>query len=510
MPARTMRPRFSLPQYQAYLRRVSAPPQAGLTVSPQMIRQHATPYDQMNLPPGSFVVFRADIDGREDSIFPEKLASNLPFLQHAIERGWNVIMLGHRRRPSVDDSAAFFNKQPINPMFLHSNDQFSNLDYLRRELCHPIGYIRYWLNEVSCQVSSGMRSWLLRNRGKQGQIVLLENDRLWPALYSEFNAAAKEAADGETRNFNRIARAYYNLGTQFLTLGVRGYVFDAISAAKQACGSKSAFAPFMSQIGVGPSTLSELEAIEGLLEATDYYVGGSKVDEKIPSVLRMMREGKIRLIITGGIVGFALRYAELIHRGVIKENHSLLGALADPSHPLHISTSDVAEMLKTYQVLEEQDRMDTMAPLQVTGGFLNPVDWRSADDIRRIVSFESGYGVPLRSDEAQFDIGPQSIDRISSAFRQIGRRAGSSVLVISGTPGNIEAGYRTGMDAFGREANRLLEFGGRVIGTGSEGNLVCPRGEHVIAGGVSGMFASGATPAAFRVLLPDIFPVIGG
>jgi len=56
-------------------------------------------------------------------------------------------------------------------------------------------------------------------------------------------------------------------------------------------------------------------------------------------------------------------------------------------------------------------------------------------------------------------------------------------------------------------AEKVLERGGRVIGTGSEGNLVCPNREHVIAGGVAGMFAAGTTPAAFRVLLRKAFPL---
>jgi len=471
-----------------------------------MIMEQAPRYDQINLPPGSRVVFRADVDGRDTEVYEEKLRSNLPFLRHAQEQGWNVLMLGHRRRPSAEDSATFFKGEEIKPAFFHHNESFSNLTFMAEALGHPISYVRHWLNRSLAPTRE--LKWAIQESftDKTGQIIFVENDRLWPDLYANYNSATKAAAKGNTVELDRIASRYYDLGTAFQKLGVQAYVFDAISAAKQACGSKSAFAPFTPQIGIGPATLSELEAIDGLLAANIYFISGSKVSEKLPAAEQMIKAGKVHLIMTGGVVGFALRYAELIHRGEIERNDARLGALSNPEHPLHISPEDVDGMLGTYKTLEEQGRLNPFGP---KGGVLNPVDFRSADDPTRIVSFENQFGQALRIDESQFDIGPISIEFMQGAITlHAEKNPGSILMVISGTPGVFEKeGYDTGFLALRGQAEKILSLGGRVIGTGSEGNLVSPQGEHVIAGGVSGMFAAGTTPAAFRVFFPDLYPI---
>jgi len=503
-------PKFSLPQYQAYMRNISASPKSGPQITPKIIMEQAPRYDQLDLKPGSLVVFRADVDGRDTEIYKEKLESNLPFLNFALEKGCNVMIVGHRRRPSAEDSKAFFagDLEAVPAAVQHHNPFFSDVDFLSKTLGHPIDNIRNWLTP-DLKLTGEFIAWINAAKSKTGKIVFLENDRLWPSLYADYNSAAKAAEKGDPAALDQIAEQYYGLGMQLQELGVEAYVFDAISAAKQACGSKSAFAPFVPQIAVGPSTLSELEAIDGLLDANVFCLSGAKVSEKLPAAVDMIKAGKVKNIITGGIVGFALGYVEQLYRGIIERRDEMLGALSKPEHLLHISKADIDGMIGAYHTLEEQGRLD---PFGEKGGVLNPVDFRSAEDPNRILSFRSGHEDLPKPDELQYDIGPESIANMRALLDgQIRSNPRSILMVISGTPGLFEKeGYDAGFLALREQANKVLDAGGREIGTGSEGNLVCPRGEHVIAGGVSGMFAAGTTPAAFRVFFPqkEFYPII--
>lgn len=497
---RIIYPNFSLHRYQPWLRMVSALPNAQPKLTPAAIINQATRYDQLDLPRGSIVIFRADIDGvdRGNGIFKEKLLSNRRFLEHAKAQGWRVIMMGHRRRPTDGDIENFRQDKiaEVSPLVLHHDNerpQYSNVNYLSEQLRLSITYARHWLtpnnklgNEVKAWAESGTTD-----------ILWLENDRLWPEFYRDFNATAKKP----TANLDDFAQTYYAIGKQLQEFGAQAYVIDASSAMKQACFTK-AIAPFMPQIAIGPATFGELEKLNELLGATVVSIGGIKVSEKLPAAIEMAKQNLVHLIVTSGVVGIAFRYAELLYKGIIENrNDQLMGAICQPSAgEAYVSPEAIDEISAAYATLETQDRLNPYGP---KGGVLNPVDFRLATDSRHVASFEPGYDSIITPEQLLFDNGPQSIINMNAAVRPLVARDPLSFLLgISGTPGACDkAGFKRGTMALSTLANYVIRSGGRVMAGGGEGGQVCRNAEILITGGAGLMFIAGTTPAAYRAIL---------
>lgn len=495
-------PSFSSAAYTRYMRSVTRPVHEGRVLTPQIILRQSMKHHQMTLPSGSLVFLRLDVDGKDNGIFREKLETQVEIIQFAAEQGWNAAIVGHRRRPDPSNIRVFFDQMSeddIGYRFLHHNELFSDLKFLREKTGMKIDYLRYWLGE-DYKISEDFIYWINSVSGKTGQIVMLENDRLWPTFYSGINEAAKSAAKGDYASLDDIAEnVYYPLGRELQTLGFKGYIFDAISASKEAFWSKTGIAPFMEQAALGPAAARELEAMEALTNATAYYIGGSKLSEKFPAVLEMIRTNRIPLIITGGVVGFALRYCELVAKGEIQdspENRISLGALYldPPKEELRITAEQINLGIA---VCKEMKHKTSAEIAESKSGVLNPVDFVSRYDPNRTISFEQQYGLKILSSEQQWDIGPQSIRNMT---RVLDNLSVGTILVISGVPGRFELpNYGVGFAAMRNSLTKAFQKGCRIIGTGSEGNEVFPAGEHVIAGGVAAQFSAGTTPAAFRI-----------
>lgn len=519
---------FTRSQSLGYVRRMAVPPQPTPNLSPAQVSAQAIHYHQLSLSRGSVVVIRLDADGVDKApyLFKEKLLSNVPLLAHAYRQGWNMVLVGHRRRPLKNDRAAFFAGRTVESRLLHhdpSSPETSNLNFLAEALSKELGrsveidYLKHWLDPTSFQLSEKVGGWITEARSKGPRILFLENDRFWADLYTNFNAAAERAykGDRDTAELDRIGGLYYTLGQQVANLGIDAYIFDASSAAKQACGSKICFAPFVPQVAIGAGVISELEAIEGLLGATDYLLSGAKFDEKFPTALRMIREGKIKLLITGGPIGFALYYIELVYKKVIERNDLLLGRLGNPhfsDDPLYISPSSIEDGLGAYAELDRQGRLNPFGP---NGGVVNPIDFVLGTEpvaSSTIVSFTRNHGRLLGPKEVQWDIGPKSIEKMERAYAIMIGRAEETNLVNSGMPGradHVSGSYASGSNAIKGLNQTLLDAGGNVIGIGGEGRQMCPAGgNRVISGGAANLFILGQLPPGLRAVLPDIFPVV--
>ncbi|NQU18068.1 MAG: hypothetical protein HQ564_08395 [Candidatus Saganbacteria bacterium] len=495
-------------RFQSCMRWFAAPRNAPPVITPKKLTETVSRYDQLNeLKPRDVVIVRGDLDSQGDgNLDTEKLRSNIPLLKYLTEvKKCNVVLIGHKRRPDNKAFAAYeAGGRDVDPLYLfhHKNQEDkSTLRFLEGELGQHIDHLPYWLEPRRFALDSLFTAWVRKaSANATGKICLIGNDRLIPDLYNNFNAAAEEAAEGMPYPLQNIGRSYFNLGEQIQELGIKAYIYEAASASKEGCGSKSALAPFVPYVALGPSMIEQMEAIQKVLGADVYSISGSKAKQKVVDALTLVAKGKVEHVWTGGIVGLALAFGAAVFKGVISNDPRLLGAYSNPDDKNFIPPKMIETILAGLLKIEKERRLDRLHI---------PVDFES-EQKGRILSFQPG-GLQFGSAEHQFDIGPQTRKQMIEFFLGYPVVRGQTRLVASGFPGWAEAGHDAGLSTLRYGGTQFQERGGVLIGVGGEGRKVFDKSEFpnaigIIPGGVTNVIACGETPAALRVLSRDLYP----
>jgi len=205
---------------------------------------------------GKRVLIREDLnvpmkDGEVTS--DARIQAVIPTLKLALEQGAAVMVMSHLGRPNGMGFEPELSLRPI-------------ADHLSRLLKKPVRFESDWLKGVDI---------------KAGEIVLLENVRFHK---------------GETENNEELSKKMAELCDIF--------VMDAFATAHRAEASTAGIAKFAKVACAGPLLLSEVEALEKILNKPKRplvaIVGGSKVSTKL-KLLDSLAKTVDTLIVGGGI-----------------------------------------------------------------------------------------------------------------------------------------------------------------------------------------------------------------
>jgi phosphoglycerate kinase len=182
-----------------------------------------------------------------------RIVAALPAIQYALKAGAAVMIMAHLGRPNEGEYDSALSLEPVSKRL--------------SELLHqPVKFEKNWLDGVDI---------------KAGEVVLLENVR--------FNV-------GEKKNDEILSRRMAALCDVF--------VMDAFGTAHRAEASTCGVAQYAPAACAGPLLISEIAALEKVLNNPARplmaIVGGSKVSSKLP-VLKSLAEKVDILIVGGGI-----------------------------------------------------------------------------------------------------------------------------------------------------------------------------------------------------------------
>jgi phosphoglycerate kinase len=250
-----------------------------------------------NLPPGTPVWIRADLDVADrDGVIGDdpRLASLHETLSYGRERGWRMLLIGHRGR-SADKT----------------------LEYVFQKLkdtepgCGP--FIRDWFDERA-ETLTGVAVKAVESL-KPGQFLVFENLRTY-AFETRLWSVAADRLDEVADDYERIATAFRQ--------GATVYVNDAIAAGNKDFSS-SALPLAMGQVALG--VFSRRELADHVVRARDAGLvsfSGMKLD-KLKDLHGIVNQGRVEVILAGGSLAMALRKA----RGEITGEDASIGAAGE-------------------------------------------------------------------------------------------------------------------------------------------------------------------------------------
>ncbi|MDJ0976687.1 MAG: phosphoglycerate kinase [Planctomycetota bacterium] len=253
-----------------------------------------------DLPSGTPVWVRADLDVADrDGLIGDdpRLASLHETLELGRERGWRMLLIGHRgRKPHL------------------------TLEYVYQKLketepgCGP--FIKDWFDEHAERLT-GIAVKAVESL-KPGQFAVFENVRKY-SFETRLWTAVEEHMPDIADHFERIASAFRE--------GATVYINDAI-AASNLDFSTVALPLAMGRAALGIFTRRELaEHVVRAREAGLVCFSGMKLD-KLKTLHGIVSQGRVELIIAGGSLAMALRKA----RADLNDEEISIGAAGEPDN----------------------------------------------------------------------------------------------------------------------------------------------------------------------------------
>ena len=417
-----------------------------------------------NLPPGTPVLVRGDVDAKPGEKIGEgdiRLRSMEATLNHCRSKGWKTVVFGHIGR-----------------------DPEKSLDKVARRLGEILGcevpLLANWLDADSITISDSVRQAI--EQAAPGAVCLLENTRKYAverALWKAKPGDLPELAPGLTK-----------LANEFAAKVAKVYIHEAFSAGS--LDSSSVVVPAaMEKVALGRYIAEQFEGpLRDCLEAQLVVFSGLKAD-KLDDLQAMIDRGKIQQIITGGSLSVALKKAAEELDG--REFH--LGESENPANqdkPFYIAPERI----------EQAKRM--VAESRRKGiEFVMPVDFVLQDGR---VSEQIGPG------NQQFDVGPASSARYAEAVGQFIEQhradAAETVVFHNGVFGKFEdERFEEGTRNFVGQLKRMHDAGIKVyVGGGEGGKAVEKYGSpddvtYVFTAGGTVLNALGSEPVPYLVAL---------
>lgn len=422
-----------------------------------------------DLPPGTRVLVRGDTDVVVDDdghISNDiRLQSLLATLQFGIERGWILIVYGHRGRdPELS----------LEPIAHH----------LATLLRNPISdgpvvtFLGDWLDDQTGEVLPAVTERI--NDLSNGTVAVLENTR----RYSLERSLWKADNDDVEQLGSRLT-AYVNGVSEQLA---RVHVNEGFAASNR--DLSSTLVPLACErIALGCYVDRELrQYVTRARRAQLVIFSGIKIN-KLDDLEQILNRENLRMVIAAGGIALALKKAEAILNG----NDFHLGLAEDPRQK------------KIYISAERIEQATSILQRGLAHGveFVLPVDFLLGDGT---ASREIPAG------EAQFDVGPETIRvHIEAVNRflefhqqQLDSGEAAGIAFHNGVFGLFEeTAFETGTRAFIGELRRMTKAGVEVYVGGGEGGTALARyGEsdwvtHCFTAGGTILKALGSEPVPY-------------
>jgi phosphoglycerate kinase len=312
-----------------------------------------------DLPAGTPVWVRADLDVSDrDGVIGDdpRLIGLHATLELGRQRGWRMILLGHRgRAPDL------------------------TLEYVYQKIkatepgCGP--FVKDWFDEHA-EALTGVAVKAIESL-KPGQFCVFENVRRY-AFECRLWTASPEEVDGIADDYERIARA--------LRQGATVYVNDAVAASNKDFSS-AALPLAMGKVALGVFTRRELaEHLVRAREAGLVSFSGLKLD-KLKDLHGIVKRGRVEMLIAGGSLAMALRKAE----GELRGAEVSIGAAGDEAHKDEKAYVPPSAVERARQMLKDAQARGVKVVL--------PVDF---------VLDDGTVAKDIPADAWQLDVGPAS------------------------------------------------------------------------------------------------------
>jgi 3-phosphoglycerate kinase len=413
----------------------------------------------LKLPAATAVIIRGDIDSKK-KLDIEKLDSQKKTLLYAVEKGWKVILIGHRNRPTEKEQTAFFSGAPLDDVFCFKP---AVLGYLSGMIGKKIGYVRNWLNQDATAVSSEAAEYV-KNMGN-GDIVLFENERFWEDLWNSL-WKANEA------ELKQLCKKYVMLGREVSEKLSSTLINNAASDAKNVNFSTCALTMFMKNVAMGEQFESEMNKIKIARKAKLVSFSGTKL-EKAEQLLCVVQRGYIREIIVGGLLSLIF-----VKSKSILDGHAISIGKVESKEQIDLNREWYVDekMIETGKKIWKEAQKNKIK-------IHCPVDFKLENG--EIVDADS-----IPTDKYAYDIGPRTIEqnkKIIMDYYNRHKNDGEKPTVFhNGTFGYFEKPeFAKGTEEYGKLLKFLHDNGFKIVVGGGEGRQVIKEAEVLIGGGTS-------------------------
>jgi len=394
-----------------------------------------------DLPAGTRVLVRGDLDvvvdedGRVGN--DARLRSLVPTLTEGGRRGWVQLVYGHRGRdPELSLRAVSEHLGELLPADARGD--------------RAVAFIDDWLDDETGEVTESAARQLASLA--DGSVAVLENTRRDSLERVLWNAGPEDLDDLVPR-----LTCYVNSIAERLA---RVHVNEALAASNR--DLSSTLVPLAAdRVALGHTIHRELSTHLARTRQAELVVfSGIKIN-KLDDLEQIIARGTVRMVIAAGGLALALKRADALRDGSEFE----LGLAGDPAHgKIFIPPERI-----------EQSRRMLDAGRDAGVEFVLPVDFVLGDH---------SVSGSIPDNQAQFDVGPQTIDLQAQAvdrFLEFHRRrqadgAGPAVAFHNGVFGKFEEDpFGEGTRAFIGQLKRMHDTGVAVYVGGGEGSTALLR-----------------------------------
>lgn len=380
-----------------------------------------------DLPEGTPVWVRADLDVADrDGVIGDdpRLASLHETLAYGRQRGWRMLLIGHRGR---------------------TPDR--TLEYVHQKLkelepgCGP--FIRDWFDEHA-ETLTGVAVKAVESL-KPGEFLVFENVRKYSFETRLWNAV-EDQLEGIADHFERLATAFRQ--------GATVYVNDAIAA------SNKDFSSMALPLSMGRAALglfARRELAEHVVRARDaglVVFSGMKLD-KLKDLGGIVRQGRVEMVIAGGGLAMALRKA----RGELEGSEVSIGAAGNPEFQDEKAYVPQSAVEWARSLLKEAEERGVEVVL--------PIDF---------VLEDGTVAETIPEDAWQRDIGPKTREMFNDRALAWASRTERKVGFYNGVMGQFEnSSFAAGTEAMVGTVTALQEAGIHMYVGGGEGRAALER-----------------------------------
>ncbi len=380
----------------------------------------STPDDLKDLPEGTTVLIRADLDASiKDGRVRDaaRLEACAPTVAFCCRKGLKPVLFGHIGRDP-------------------SNSAVPARDAMSEILAEDVGFIEDWLTRDETRLTDDSVARI--REAKPGSVFMLQNTRkygletaLWKISKNDFPLVAQKMYQVTKDIQERLARVLIN---------------EAI-AASNSDFSSSAVPLLMDRVAFGFFTAKEMKTfVIDVRKANCVVFSGLKID-KLDALEGIVDRGKLKMIVAGGSLAMDLKKA---HARLQGKDFCIGLAETDSSLKSYISEQRV-EQAKS--LLAKCQRTDTEVVL--------PVDF---------VLDDKQISKTIPKDRAQMDIGPLSRTLIQEKLEAYSSNQAQNVLFYNGVLGKYEdPSFAEGTKAVISQLKNLTKAGVATYVGGGEG-----------------------------------------
>ena len=382
--------------------------------------------DQLQLPAGTRVLMRCDLDvPLKDGVVadPSRLEAIAKSVKYAVEQKWTPILFGHLGRDPQNTL------QPV-------------AEALGKLIGSGIDFVADWISDDGAALMDCFRDNVVKY--SSGQVVMLENTRKYAVERTMWKLKPEE--------FEGVVGKLYSLA-QDIYEHVATVVINEALAASNFDFSSAVLPLVMDKVGYGFYLHEEMTRhVQGARQSQLVIFSGLKID-KLNDLERVIERGKLKMIISAGSLAMALKKAQARRSG----GDFFLGlAEEDEKAKFFIPEKRVEQAMR---MLETCDKQGIEVVL--------PVDFVLSDGT---------VSENIPSGMSQMDIGPKSRALFADKLAQFCKEVPSATLFYNGVFGKFEdEQFAKGTESFIAELKKATKSGAKTYVGGGEGRMALLR-----------------------------------